>query len=66
MNLIEGLLEEIERNIGLVEVYESIGQAGVFAKTMIQADINEAKKAIAENDVIAMISAVSKLKGNKE
>ncbi len=66
MNLMESLLNEIERNAKLVKIYESVGPAGTFGATMIQQDINKAKKAVADNDLAAMIVAHEALKGNKE
>ena len=64
MNLMEGLLNEIERNIELCGAYKEI-PTGVWAAGMIQKDIDAGKKAVADNDVVAMLSAHKALENNK-
>ena len=46
----------------LLPVYDSI-PAGVFAATMMRADLDKAAKAMAEGDVVAMLHAYEALKG---
>jgi hypothetical protein len=66
MNLMESLVNEIERNAKLVEIYHSIGPAGTIGATLIQMTIDEAKAAIQSGDLAQMIRAHEVLKGNKE
>lgn len=64
-NLMEGLLNEIDRNVKLEETYRGLEEgAGVFGATMIRIDINRAKKAIAEGDTVEMIRTFDSLKKN--
>jgi hypothetical protein len=42
--------------------YIKIGPAGTFAATMIRMNLDKATKALAEGDVIAMLSAYKALK----
>jgi hypothetical protein len=44
-------------------VYQSIGSVGVFALTMMRADLDEAARAMVEGDVVAMLRAYESLKG---
>lgn len=62
-NLMTGLIEELERCSELKKVYDDIGASGKFGSVMIQKDIDEAKKAIADGDLTAMIGSMAKLKG---
>lgn len=62
-NLLDALLEEMDRvQNKIMPVYESIGLSGSFALTMMRGSINLAKKAIAENDVVAMARVYESLK----
>lgn len=61
MNLFDGLLEEIKRCESVLEVYKEIPQ-GVFGTMMIENAINDAKKAISDNDVVAMARSLEELK----
>lgn len=65
MNLIEGLIEQMNRNRELLEAYKSIGIPGTFASAMITADIQAAEKAMGEGDTIAMLKCFAVLKENK-
>ncbi len=47
----------------LLPAYLSIGAAGAFGAHMIQAELDRATKALAEGDVIEMISCYESLKG---
>ncbi len=60
-NLMDGLLEEIERCSKLVEIYDELGAVGQFGKMMIQLDIDNAKKAINSGYTVAMVQAYKKL-----
>ena len=64
MNLIEGLLEEIERNEELARVYDII-PTGAFGATMIRIDIKRAREAIANGDVIEEMQVYEALKNNE-
>ncbi len=64
-NLMQGLLDELDRNRDLKAAYDTIGSAGLFGSGMIQSDINAGEAAIAYDDVVAMLKAYEKLKGNK-
>ena len=61
MNLHKELLGEIERCKSVLEVYKEIPQ-GVFGTMMIKNTINDAKKAISDNDVVAMVKSLENLK----
>jgi hypothetical protein len=61
-NLMQGLLNEIERCSKLVELYKELPQGvGTFGSTMIQQDINNAKKAIQSGDITEMAKAYKAL-----
>jgi len=60
MDLIQGLLEEISRNKMLWNEYKKI-PGGAFGAAFILKDIEDAEKAIAEGDVIAMVSVLKAL-----
>ena len=65
MNLMAGLLEELNRNRELLTVYKEIGPAGMFGAAMITQDIEAAEKAIGSGDVVEMIVHYEKLKDNE-
>ena len=60
-NLIEGLQDEIERNKELLLEYYKIPTGG-FAAIIIRQRIKEAEEAIAEGDLLKMISCYKKLR----
>jgi hypothetical protein len=64
-NLMNGLFKEMNRNRGLLVMYEEIGPAGTFGKIMIKKDIADAEQAIKNNDVIQMLQAYQALKENQ-
>jgi len=64
MNLIEGLLKELNRNRELKIEYDLI-PTGFFGSSMIQVDIINGEKAIASGDVIEMMRCYTALEGNK-
>ncbi len=47
----------------VMPAYQSIGSAGAFALTGMRRDLDEAAKALAEGDVVAMLRVYEKLKG---
>ncbi len=63
-NLMDGLISEIDRNRGLIKLYEEIPTGG-FAIMMIQKDIDAGNKALVSNDVVEMLRAYTGLKENK-
>ena len=65
-NLMEGLQREIQRNKALAQMYFDIGPAGMFGATMINVDIKAGEDAIVGDDVVAMVRAFEKLKGNND
>ena len=60
MNLIEGLQAEIKRVNEIIPYYEEI-PTGIFAITLMKNSINNAEKAIAGMDTVAMASALKDL-----
>lgn len=46
----------------LLPLYQSIGAPGMFAVAMMRADLDRAAKALAEGDVVAMLSVYQSLK----
>ncbi len=60
------LPKEIVRNEQLLIQYAGLpDNAGWFASTMIQQDLVDAQLAMASDDVIEMLKAYEKLKGNE-
>lgn len=47
----------------IMPAYIEIGPAGIFALTMMRADLDAAAKALAEGDVVAMLRVYESLKG---
>jgi hypothetical protein len=64
MNLVEGLIKQMNRNRELVKQYESCGTAGVFGAAMISADIRYAENTLASGDMVEMLKAYKKLEEN--
>ena len=62
MNLIEGLQQEMNRCRELLKEYESVGPAGVFASTMIKAEISKAESMISIGDAIGIMQSLEELK----
>lgn len=60
-NLMEGLINEMNRCRELLKEYEKIPE-GVFGAAMIKQDIKNAEEAITENDVVKMLTAYQALK----
>lgn len=65
MNLIEGLLAEIDRVEAILPYYDEI-PTGVFAAAMIRSDVETAKRAIGEGDTVKMLLAYQALREVKE
>ncbi len=61
-NLMEALLDEIQRVTELLHLYDEI-PTGVFAATMMRQSIERAKTAIAEEDVVKMAQSYKDLEG---
>jgi len=59
----EALPKQIKRCNELIRQYESLGPVGNFGKMMIQMDIDQALKAMAEGDLPGMLRAYEALKG---
>lgn len=60
------ILVELKRNRELLAVYQGLlDGAGFIGAQFITADIDTAEKALAENDVIAILQSYEKLKGNE-
>lgn len=60
-NLMQGLLDEIERCVEVKTFYDEIPQ-GKFGSIMIQQSISKAKESINNGDTVAMIAAYNELK----
>jgi len=63
-NLMEGLLQELNRNRELLSIYRSIPE-GAYGALIIERDITDGERAIADNDVVAMLRSYKKLQENK-
>ena len=62
----EAILVELKRNRELVTIYRELPDgAGMLGAQFITADIDAAEKALAENDVVAILQCYEKLKGNE-
>lgn len=61
-NLMDGLLSEILRVKEIQVEYKAIGPPGMFASALMEISLKKAQEAIAENDVIQMLSAYKDLK----
>ena len=64
--LAEALPREQERCRRLLGLYQSIGPAGAFATAMIRLSLDQAERAAASGDVVAMIRAYKDLSQYKE
>lgn len=60
----EELPIEIKRNQELKKIYDDV-PTGFIGASLIQLDIDAAVKALADGDVVAMLVAYDKLKGNE-
>lgn len=62
----EEILVELKRNRELLQVYRDLPDgAGTFGATMIEMDIDTAERALAENDVVKILTVYGKLKDNE-
>ena len=64
MNLMEGLIEECNRNRELKKVYDEI-PTGAMGAALIQADIDRAEKAMGTGDVVEMLEIYNTMKSNE-
>ena len=63
MNLIEGLLSEMDRVREIVKEYESLpSNAGILAASFMKLDIKRAETCMANGDTIEMMLVYEKLK----
>ena len=62
MNLMEGILDELNRCRELKKDYEEIGTVGTFGAAFIQQSIDSAEKTIKNDDIIGMLKAYNMLK----
>lgn len=65
MNLMEGLLKELNRNREILKHYEEI-PAGAFGASMIRQSITNAEKSISDGDTVAMVRAYADLQSTNE
>ncbi len=65
MNLVEGVIAELNRNRELLQVYKEI-PAGAFAAINLANDIQRAEAALVSGDAIEMLRVYKLLKENKE
>ena len=61
--LAEALPEEIQRCSALLDLYKSIGPAGMFGHAMIKMRLDAAATATANGDTVGMLRAYEALKG---
>ena len=66
MNLVEGLLAEIERCQEIHGHCLEIGAPGRFLALMLGRSIDQAEAALASGDVVAMVQSLKDLQGFKE
>ena len=64
MNLLEGLLKQLNRNREILKLYEDI-PSGAFGAAMIRESILVAEKAIVDGDTVAMLRAYKELEDTK-
>jgi len=61
MNLIDDLLEEIDRNKEILKHYEALPH-GVFGAIFIKKDIEFARNAIVDQNTVSMVRALKTLR----
>jgi hypothetical protein len=61
-NLMDGLIDELNRNRELLKQYEAIGPAGMFGAHFIKQAIKDGEDSIRSGDVVQMLRAYSELK----
>ena len=66
MNLVEGLLAQIDRCNVIRENCLEIGDAGAFLSAMLGMSLANARQALASGDVVAMVEAVKDLEDYSE
>ena len=61
---VSNVIEAIQNRVSeLLRRYDDLGPVGVFAATMLRADVERADAAIASGDIVAMLRALEALKG---
>lgn len=63
-NVAEALVDEIDRNRKLLELYKEI-PTGAFGAMMIDRDIKNAVEALASGDVVKIVEAYEAIKNNE-
>ena len=64
MNLIEGIQKECNRVREIIPMYKAIGIPGAFGVTMMEASIERAERAVANDDMVAMVRAYKDLESH--
>lgn len=65
MSLMSALIKEIDRNEALIKEYERLPDgSGQIGAALMRHDIDTAKKAMGDGDVVEMLLAYKALKGN--
>ena len=65
-NLMQGLLDQLNRVRELVKVYEGLpGGVGFIGASIMKVNIQRGEKAIASGDVVEMAQAYQELKGHE-
>lgn len=64
-NLMTGLLEEMNRNRELQQMYAEIGMPGMFGLAILKRLHSRAELAIATGDVIEMVAVFQEMKESK-
>ena len=63
--LADQLPVEMARNRKLSQIYADLGPVGAFGKAGIDADLDAAERACAEQNLAGMLTAYAQLKDNK-
>lgn len=64
-SLAEALPEEMDRVVGLIPMYASIGPSGDFGIMMMRKSLREATSAIVNIDTVEMLRCLEDLRGFK-
>jgi hypothetical protein len=64
-NLMDGMIDELNRNRELLKQYEAIGPAGAFGAHFLKQAIKRGEDSIRSGDVIQMLSAYNELKDSQ-
>lgn len=67
MNLVEGLLDEMNRVREIKKLYESLPDGvGMIGASIMDHSIKQAEKAVGSGDIMKMLPALQELKGFKD